>query len=142
FRKILDGNRVLLVNLTKGILGEGNSAMLGAFIVAHLQQAALSRADTRKREPFYLYLDEFQNYTTDNIKDILAESRKYGLSLILAHQYLKQLAGDLQAAVLNTAGTLACFRVGYQDASLLAREIFPPEFLRQPKQTMRFQRLG
>ena len=130
FREILDRRLILLVNLPKGILGEGASALMGAFIVAHLQKAALARADTSSRAPFYLYLDEFQNYTTDNIKDILSESRKYALSLVLAHQYLDQLAPDMRSAVLNTAGTLASFRVGYQDATRLAKEIFPsPDYL-------------
>lgn len=131
FREILDHKLILLVNLSKGILGEGNSALLGAFVVAHLQKAALSRADTRQREPFYVYLDEFQNYTTDNIQDILSESRKYGLSLILAHQFLDQLHGTLRDAVLNTAGTLVCFRLGHHDGNLLAREIFPPGALQE-----------
>lgn len=130
FRAIMDQGQILLVHLPKGIIGEGPSALLGAFIVAHLQKAALSRAEQNRRSSFYLYLDEFQNYTTDNIKDILSESRKYALSLILAHQYLDQLSNDLRNDVLNTAGTLACFRVGYQDASKLVREIFPSqEFL-------------
>ena len=141
FRRILDDKLILLVNLSKGILGEGNSALLGAFIVAHLQQAALSRANSRNRDIFFLYLDEFQNYTTDNIKDILSESRKYGLSLILAHQYLDQLGMDLRGAVLNTAGIIACFRVGYQDASTLAREIFPPGFLRETHPQMDMVRM-
>lgn len=142
FRKILDQKLILLVNLSKGILGEGNSALLGAFIVAHLQQAALSRANSRNRDLFFLYLDEFQNYTTDNIKDILSESRKYGLSLILAHQYLDQLAGDLRGAVLNTAGTLVCFRVGYQDASVLTREMFPPGYLKQERREIKTSEIG
>lgn len=142
FRKILDQKLILLVNLSKGILGEGNSALLGAFIVAHLQQAALSRANSRNRDLFFLYLDEFQNYTTDNIKDILSESRKYGLSMILAHQYLDQLAGDLRGAVLNTAGTLVCFRVGYQDASALAREMFPPGYLKQERHEIKTREIG
>ncbi len=142
FRKIIDQKSVLLVNLAKGILGEGSSALLGAFIMAHLQQAALSRADSRQREPFFLYLDEFQSYTTDNIKDILAESRKYGLSLVLAHQYLNQLAEDLRGAVLNTAGTVACFRLGYHDAALLAREIFPPGVLQRSRFELKFARAG
>lgn len=130
FRQVLDRKLVLLVHLPKGIIGEGTSALLGAFIVAHFQKAALSRANAAEREPYYLYLDEFQNYTTDNIKDILSESRKYGLSLTLAHQYLDQLSPDLRSAVLSTAGTIVCFRVGYHDAYLLAKEVFPsPAFL-------------
>lgn len=141
FRRILDDKLILLVNLSKGILGEGSSALLGAFIVAHLQQAALSRADTRKREMFFLYLDEFQNYTTDNIKDILSESRKYGLSLTLAHQYLDQLAPDLRGAVLNTTGTVSCFRLGYQDANVMAHQLFPPNYLRETHRELEFARL-
>jgi len=130
FTSIINNNKVLLVNVPKGILGEGPSALLAAFIVSHLQKAALARAGGGSQAPFYLYLDEFQNYTTDNIKDILSESRKYHLSLILAHQYLDQLSSELRSAVLNTAGTLMCFRVGYQDAMQLAKEIFPsPDFL-------------
>lgn len=125
FREVLDKKLVLLVHLPKGLIGEGASALLGAFIVAQLQKAALSRADSLTRDPYYLYLDEFQNYTTDNIRDILSESRKYGLSLILAHQYLDQLAQELRSSVLNTTGTLVCFRVGYHDAYQLAKEMFP-----------------
>lgn len=126
FREIMDGEKILLVNLAKGKLGHETSQLLGAFIVAQIQQAALARVDSLKRPPFYLYLDEFQNYTTDNIQEILAESRKYGLSLILAHQYLRQVPEMLRAAVLSTAGTLMAFRVGYEDGNILAREIFSP----------------
>lgn len=141
FREIIDRRLILLVNLPKGILGEAPSALLAAFIVAHLQKAALSRVNTQKRRPFYLYLDEFQNYTTDNIKDILSESRKYALSLILAHQYLDQLSPDLRSAVLNTAGTLVSFRVGYHDAFRLAKEIFPsPDFLTRLETKISFSR--
>ncbi len=125
FREILDRQHILLVNLPKGIIGEGVSSLLGAFIVAHLQKAALARANSHMRPPFYLYLDEFQNYTTDNIKDILSESRKYSLSLTLVHQYLDQLSSYMRSAVLNTAGSLVCFRVGYQDGYELVKEFFP-----------------
>ena len=125
FRQVLDGQMIFLANISKGIIGEGASALLGAFIVAQIQKAALSRADANRRQPFYLYLDEFQNYTTDNIEDILSESRKYGLSLILAHQFLDQISSRLRSTVLNTAGTMVCFRVGYQDAANLAKDIFP-----------------
>jgi hypothetical protein len=132
FRSLMDNQNILLVHLPKGILGEAPSALLAAFMVAHLQKAALARADRVSSVPFYLYLDEFQNYTTDNIKDILSESRKYALSLTLAHQYLDQLPGELRSAVLNTAGTLASFRVGYHDAAQLAKEIFPsPDYIKR-----------
>ncbi|MBI3732801.1 MAG: hypothetical protein HY259_05005 [Chloroflexi bacterium] len=142
FRQILDHERILLVNLSKGLLSEGNSALLGAFLMAQLQQAALSRADSGLRRPFYLYLDEFQNYTTDHIKDVLSESRKYSLSLVLAHQYLDQLPDDLRGAVLNTTGTLACFRVGHADASVLAKEIFPLDFLSNARADPRLRGWG
>lgn len=142
FRQVIDNNLVLLVNLSKGLIGEENSSLLGAFIVAHLQKAALARADSPNRSPFYLYLDEFQNYTTDNIQDILSESRKYGLSLILAHQYLDQLAAPLRSAVLNTTGTIAAFRIGYQDASVLAHEIFPPGFGAKSQRDVEWLRMG
>jgi len=125
FRKLIDDRNIILVNISKGTLGENTSALLGAFIVAQLQKAALSRSDQSHRSPFYLYLDEFQNYTTDNIQDILSESRKYALSLILANQYLDQLSPEIRAAILNTAGTLVSFRIGYADAREMSRLIFP-----------------
>jgi hypothetical protein len=130
FREAMDRKLILLVHLPKGVIGEGTSALLGAFIVANLQKAALARTDAASRPPYYLYLDEFQNYTTDNIQDILSESRKYNLSLTLAHQYLDQLSNELRSAVVNTVGTLSCFRVGYHDGLQLAKEVFPaPDFL-------------
>jgi hypothetical protein len=127
FRQIMDQQLILLVNLPKGTIGEGVSALMGAFIVAHIQKSALARENSHQRPPFYLYLDEFQNYTTDNIRDILSESRKYCLSLILVNQYLEQLTPEIRSALLNTAGSIACFRTGYQDAYELAKEIFPSQ---------------
>ena len=124
-RKVMDQRMIFLANLPKGILGEGTSSLLAAFLVACMQRTALSRANSSHRPAFYLYLDEFQNYTTHNIIDILSESRKYALSLTLAHQFLEQLPNELRQAVLNTSGTMACFRVGYHDARILAKEIFP-----------------
>ena len=140
FRQIMDSGKILLVNLPKGIIGEELSSLLAAFIVALIQKAALSRASTHNRQSFYLYLDEFQNYTTDNIKDILSESRKYSLSMTLAHQYLDQLSSDLRSAVLNTVGTIVCFRVGYKDATVLVKEIFPsPEYIQSNGQELRLR---
>lgn len=140
FRHIMDSGKILLVHLPKGIMGEELSSLLAAFIVAMIQKAALSRASTNHREPFYLYLDEFQNYTTNNIKDILSESRKYSLSMTMAHQYLDQLSFDLRSAVLNTIGTVVCFRVGYKDATTLVKEIFPsPEFIRNGEQELKLR---
>ena len=125
FRKLIDDRDIILVNISKGTLGENTSALLGAFIVAQLQKAALSRSDQFHRPPFYLYLDEFQNYTTDNIQDILSESRKYALSLILANQYLDQLSPEIRASILNTAGTMVSFRIGYADAREMSKLILP-----------------
>ena len=125
FRDLMNKSCIILVHIPKGILGENTSNLLGAFIVAQIQQAALSRSTLAERNPYYLYLDEFQNYTADNISDILSESRKYALSMVLAHQYLDQLDRQIQSAVLNTSGTLVCFRTGYDDALHLARHIFP-----------------
>lgn len=143
FRDILDHRLIFLANIPKGVIGEGNSALLGALIVAQIQKAALSRADTYRRQPFYLYLDEFQNYTTDNIQDILSESRKYALSLTLANQYLDQLSGSLRSAVLNTSGTIVSFRVGYQDAAHLVKEIFPsPDYLPSVKHEIKIAHFG
>jgi hypothetical protein len=143
FRTVLDRKLVVLVHLPKGILGERPSALVAAFVVAQIQKAALARADSRWRPPHYLYLDEFQNYTTDNIQDILSESRKYNLSLTLAHQYLDQLSPELKSAVLSTTGTLCCFRVGYGDAFQLAKDIFPsPDFLTEIKTTLRIRRVS
>ncbi|MDO9546257.1 MAG: type IV secretion system DNA-binding domain-containing protein [Pelolinea sp.] len=124
-RDLMNQRCIILVQIPKGILGENTSNLLGAFIVAQTQQAALSRSTISEREPFYLYLDEFQNYTTNNISDILSEARKYQLSMVLAHQYLAQLDEDIQAAVLNTSGTIACFRTGFDDAIRLAKHVFP-----------------
>jgi len=123
--ELMDKRCIILVQIPKGLLGENTSNLLGAFIVAQIQQAALSRKSESERRPFYLYLDEFQNYTTDNISDILSESRKYQLSMVLAHQYLQQLDEEIRAAVLNTSGAIACFRTGFDDALHLAKHVFP-----------------
>ena len=139
----MDDQSIVLVNVPKGIIGEDNSSLLAGFIVAMFQKAALSRADTPNRPPYYLYLDEFQNYTTDNIKDVLAESRKYALSLVMAHQYLEQLSKELRAAVLATSGTIACFRCGAEDALTLARYVFPgPDYQRKGDFEFGVQKLG
>jgi hypothetical protein len=143
FRHVLDEGNILLINLPKGVLGDNASGLLGAFLVAQLQKAALARADSTYRKPFYLYLDEFQNYTTDNIADILTEARKYAFSLVIAHQYLSQLSNEIREAVLNTSGTLVCFRVGYNDAGKLARHIFPAhDYLSYKKVKVDVRRAG
>ena len=127
FRNVMDEGKVLIVNLAKGRIGEDNCSLLGALIVTKIQLAALSRADMPEgnRRAFYLYVDEFHNFLTLSFADILAEARKYGLNLVLAHQYLEQLDEKLRAAVFGNVGTIISFRVGVEDARLLAREFYP-----------------
>lgn len=137
FRKVMDEKKILLVNLSKGRVGEINAKLLGLILVSKLQMAALSRADISesKRVPFFLYVDEFQNFITDAFASILSEARKYKLALIIAHQYLAQLQGmagvsgagssDLRDAVFGNAGTVVTFRCGVEDAEFLAKEFSP-----------------
>jgi hypothetical protein len=132
FRDIMDKQKILIVNLAKGKTGEVNAKLIGLIIVAKLQMAALGRADLpeEERKDFYLYIDEFQNFITDSIATILSEARKYRLDLIIAHQYLGQLTdekgrSDIKDAVLGNAGTMAAFRIGPEDAELLAKEFSP-----------------
>lgn len=126
-RKVMDESKILIVNLSKGKIGEDNSAMLGAMLVTKIQLAALSRADLHevKRKPFYLFVDEFHNFITMSFSGILSETRKYGLNLTLAHQYIEQLDEKIRAAVFGNVGTLISFRVGAEDAKYLAREFYP-----------------
>lgn len=131
FRQIMDEKKILLVNLSKGKTGEVNSNLLGLIIVAKLQMAALSRADLplEQRTDFYLYIDEFHNFITENIATILSEARKYRLNLTVAHQYLKQLIcgqdTKIRDAVLGTVGTMISFKIGVDDAEVLAKEFKP-----------------
>jgi hypothetical protein len=124
-RRMMDEGRILIVNLAKGPLGEGTSHLLGALMSTALATAALSRADTPEdqRRPFYLYADEFQNYASTGFAVILSEARKYALSLTLGHQYLGQLPENLRQAVLGNAASFIAFRVGAEDAPLLAAHL-------------------
>lgn len=127
FRTIMDEGKVLLVNLAKGRLGEDSSTLLGALIVSTLGLAAFSRAETsiERRRPFFIYIDEFQSFTTLMLANMMSELRKYGVGLTLAHQYMHQLEPDIRSAVVGNAGTLISFRVGAEDAPYLAREFQP-----------------
>ncbi|MEK9173161.1 MAG: type IV secretion system DNA-binding domain-containing protein [Patescibacteria group bacterium] len=133
-RKIMDEGKILVVNLSKGRMGEDNSALLGAMIITRLQLAAMSRVDVpeEKRRDFFLYVDEFQNFATDSFASILSEARKYHLSLTLAHQYIGQLDGGenthVRDAIFGNVGTLITFRVGAVDGEFLEKE-FMPEFV-------------
>ncbi len=132
FREIMDTGKIFLANLSKGKVGEMNSNLLGLIIVSKLQMAALSRADTPESQirDFFLYIDEFQNFITDSIAIILSEARKYRLNLCMAHQYIAQLVGlnndtKVRDAVFGNVGTVAAFRVGVDDAELLAQQLAP-----------------
>jgi len=124
---LMNERKILIVNLAKGKIGEENCALLGAMLVTKIQLAALNRANLKenKRIPFYLYVDEIHNFLTLSFADILSEARKYGLNLILAHQYIEQLNEKIKAAILGNAGTIISFRVGAEDAKCLAKEFSP-----------------
>lgn len=132
FREVMDKKKILLVNLSKGQIGEMNSNLLGLIIVTKLQMAALARADMpeSERHDFYLYIDEFQNFITDSIATILSEARKYRLDLVLGHQYIAQLSpkqGDsrVRDAIFGNVGTIVSFRVGVDDSELIAKQMAP-----------------
>jgi CxxC-x17-CxxC domain-containing protein len=129
FREIMDSGKILLLNLSKGRIGEDASALMGAMIITKIQLAAMSRVDIdeEKRKDFYLYVDEFQNFATDAFANILSEARKYHLCLTIAHQYIEQLGDVVKAAVFGNVGTIVSFRVGAGDSEFLAKE-FAPRF--------------
>ncbi|GAC1412495.1 MAG: hypothetical protein NVSMB66_1600 [Candidatus Doudnabacteria bacterium] len=130
-RELMDNKKILLVNLSKGRVGEDNSALLGAMIITKLQLAAFSRADIPEddRADFYLYVDEFQNFATESFATILSEARKYHLNLIIAHQYIGQLVQEkntkVRDAVFGNVGTMITFRIGAADAEFLEKEFMP-----------------
>ncbi len=126
-RDIMDNGKILIMNLSKGRIGEDNSALLGAMMITKIQLAAMSRVDVPEieRRDFYLYIDEFQNFSTDSFANILSEARKYRLNLILAHQYIEQLSEKVKPAVFGNVGTMVVFRVGAADAEELEKEFLP-----------------
>lgn len=129
FRPMMDAGDVLIANLSKGQLGEDSALVLGGLIASTIGLAAFSRAESSpaSRRPFFLYMDEFQNFTTLMIANMMSELRKYGVGLVLAHQYMHQLDPDIRHAVLGNAATIISFRVGPEDAAILAKE-FQPTF--------------
>lgn len=126
-RQLMDEGKIIMLNLSKGRIGEENSALLGAMIITKIQLAAMSRVDTpeENRRDFYLYVDEFQNFSTDSFAGILSEARKYRLNITMAHQYIEQLSDEVRAAVFGNVGTMAAFRVGATDAEELEKEFMP-----------------
>lgn len=129
-REIMDKKKILILNLSKGRIGEDNSLLLGALLITKLQLAAMSRVDIpeEKREDFFLYVDEFQNFATRSFINIMSEARKYRLSLILGHQYISQMEEEVRDSVFGNIGTIVSFRVGAEDAEFLEKE-FVPEFM-------------
>ena len=129
-REIMDEGKILIVNLSKGLIGEDNAAILGAFLVTKIQLAAMSRSDIPNiadRRPFYLYVDEFQNFATDSFATILSEARKYALNLTVANQYISQMTDTVRDAVFGNVGTMISFRVSADDAPILSKQ-FEPQF--------------
>ena len=123
----MDNKKILLVNLSKGRLGEINANLIGLLLVGKIQMAAMSRVDMygQKMNDFYLYMDEFQNITTDSIASILSEARKYHLSLTVAHQYISQLEETIKNAVFGNVGSTITYRVSPEDASFLEQKYKP-----------------
>jgi hypothetical protein len=138
-RKLMDEGKVLIVNLSKGRIGDDASTLLGALLVTSIQIAAMSRSSIpeRDRRDFYLYVDEFQNFATDSFATILSEARKYRLNLTIANQYLAQMEEPTMHAVFGNVGTLLCFQVGAKDAEILAEQLggdlAPSDLMRLPR---------
>ena len=128
FREAMDSKKILLINLSKGRIGDLNASLLGLIFTGKILMAALSRvdiADSKDRQDFYLYIDEFQNFATDSISTILSEARKYKLDLIIAHQFVAQLTDKIRDSVFGNVGSLLSFRVGVQDAEFLEKQFEP-----------------
>ncbi|MEK7510192.1 MAG: CxxC-x17-CxxC domain-containing protein [Patescibacteria group bacterium] len=131
-RELMDTQKILLVNISKGRIGEDNSRLLGGLLVTKLQLAAMSRVDIpeEERKDFFLYIDEFQHFATESFVNILSEARKYRLALVLSHQYIAQLDETVRDAVFGNVGTIVSFRIGAEDAEALEME-FTPEFTQE-----------
>jgi len=129
FRHLMDNRKILLVNLSKGRLGDINAGLIGMIVVGKILLAALSRHDlsAEQRLPFNLFIDEFQNFTTDSISTILSEARKYSLNLTLAHQFIAQLTDDIREAIFGNVGSVISFRIGATDSETLLKQ-FEPTF--------------
>lgn len=129
-RKIMDERKILIVNLSRGLIGEDNASLLGALLVTKIQMGAMSRADQAQSEriPFYLYVDEFQNFATDSFATILSEARKYALNLTVANQYIAQMSQEVRDAVFGNVGSIIAFRTSADDARVMQR-YFEPHFV-------------
>lgn len=134
-RELMDNKKILLINLSKGLVGDTNMRLLGSMLTTRIFLAAMSRADLppdelKKAQNFYFYVDEFQNFANDTFSEILSESRKYSLNLIIAHQYIEQMEEQVRGAVFGNVGTTVAFRVGPLDAEFM-ETIFTPEFTKE-----------
>ncbi len=132
-RQIMDNKKILIVNLSKGKVGEGNANLIGSLLITKIYLAAMSRADAgihelEKLPPFYFYVDEFQNFANESFANILSEARKYNLALTVAHQYVEQMTDEVKAAVFGNVGSMVVFRVGATDAEIFEKE-FAPYFI-------------
>lgn len=126
-RDVMDNKKILLMKVSKGLLGEENSSLIGSMIITKIYQAAMARQDMaeEERENFYFYVDEFQNFATDTFYEILSEARKYKLNLTIAHQYMGQLSSKIRQTVFGNVGSMVSFRVGAEDAGVLEKEFEP-----------------
>jgi hypothetical protein len=134
-REFMDSRKILIINLSKGLVGEANANLLGSMMVTKIYLAAMSRADVPLKElqdlpNFYLFVDEFQSFANESFADILSEARKYKLNLTIAHQYIEQMPEEVRNAVFGNVGTMITFRVGAYDAEVLEKE-FSPQFVAQ-----------
>jgi hypothetical protein len=127
FREMLDNRKIFLVNLSKGRIGEKNSALLGLIITSKLAMAAFSRIELEEnsRNDFYLYIDEFHNFATESISTILSEARKYRLCLTMSHQFIGQLLPQIRESIFGNVGTVISFRIGVEDAEFVKKEFEP-----------------
>jgi hypothetical protein len=127
FRKAMDEKKIIIVNLAKGLIGEENSSFLGTLLVPKILSAALSRQDIamEQRTPFYLYVDEFQNFASPDFGTILSEARKYKLALTVGNQFMSQVEEEVKNAIVGNVGTIVSFRVGVADAQFLAHQFAP-----------------
>jgi hypothetical protein len=130
FRELMDERKIIIVNLSKGRIGEANANLLGSLLVTKIYLSAMSRADMAKKDleklpNFYLYVDEFQSFANESFADILSEARKYKLNLTIAHQYIEQMPEEVRDAVFGNVGTMITFRVGAYDAEYLEKEFAP-----------------
>lgn len=135
----MDEGKILLINLSKGRIGDDNASMIGSFLVTKFYIDAMSRADipAKERRDFFLYVDEFQNFATDSFENILSEARKYRLSLIMANQYTTQIQENVRNAIFGNVGTIISFALGYDDAVMMSSQfkglITPNDILSIPK---------